>query len=56
MAQNRPHKKKPGDGATLSVTELGSVLESLYAGLVGERPGRHSSTGCARCLRRRTSR
>jgi len=30
MAQNRPHRKKPGDGATLSVTELGSLLESLY--------------------------
>lgn len=38
MAQNRPHKPKPRDGATLSVAELGSLLESLYAGLPGARP------------------
>jgi len=36
--QNRPHKSMPGGGAGLSVTELGSLLESLYAGLIGPHP------------------
>ena len=38
MADNRPHRKKSVQGATISVTELGSLLESLYAGLTGARP------------------
>ncbi len=38
MAQKRSHKPTPGDGTTLSAAGLGSLLESLYAGLSGETP------------------
>ena len=36
--QKMPRKPGPGDGATLAVAELGALLESLYAGLIGPQP------------------
>ena len=36
--QKMPRKPEPGDGTTLSVTGLGTLLESLYAGLIGPHP------------------